>query len=127
MMDATRIGSDRPSLKDLHEHVVIQAAGKWRDLGVCLLSQPDQAEMITADHSRDAVSCCKGILEKWLDTTTDATWDQLIRALRSPSIQLDHLAGQLEQMLITECKGDVLARVTTINNYIKVEIIASQN
>ena len=33
-----------------------------------------------------------------------ATWNQLIKALRSPNIQLDYLASQLEQMLNTECK-----------------------
>ena len=32
----------------------------------------------------------------------DATWNQLIKALKSPSVQTNYLAGQLEQMLITE-------------------------
>ena len=121
MMIAMCTGSDRPSLKDLHEHVAIGAAGKWKDLGVYLLPQSGQAEMlkaIGADHPRDVVGCCKCVLEKWLDTTTDATWDQLITALRSPSIQLDYLASQLEQTLITECKGDVLAaQLAVIENY----------
>ena len=104
MMNIIRIGSDRSLL---YEHVVIKAADKWKDLGVQLLPQSDQEKMlkvIAADHPRDVVSCCKCVLEKWLDTTADATWSQLIRALRSPNIQLDHLACQLEQMLITECE-----------------------
>ena len=101
-----RIGSDRPSLKDLHDHVVNNVADKWRDLGLQLV-RPDQERMldiIAADHPHDVVSCCKCILKKWLDTTTDATWNELIRALRSPSVQLDFLAGQIEGNLITECK-----------------------
>lgn len=102
------IGSDRPSLKDLYDHVLINVAGKWRDLGVQLL-RPDQERMldiIAADHPRDVVSCCKCVFKKWLELTTAdyATWNQLIKALRSPSIQLDDLASQLEQMLNTECK-----------------------
>ena len=107
-MDTIRIGSDRPSLNDLYDHVVIKAADKWKDLGVNLLPQSDQERMlkvIAADNPRDVVSCCKCVLEKWLDTTTDATWNQLIKTLRIPSIQLDYLAGQLEQILITECKS----------------------
>ena len=99
-------GSNRPSLTDLYDHVVNETAHKWRDLGVKLL-RPDQENLlniIAADHPHDVVSCCKCVLEKWLDTTTDATWNELIRALRSPTVQLVTFAEQLEQMLITECK-----------------------
>ena len=105
-MNIVRVGSDRPLLKDLYDHVVNNVVGKWRDLGVKLL-RPDQEKMldiIAADHHDDVVSCCKCVLKKWLNTTTDATWNELIRALRSASVQLDYLAGQLEQMMITECK-----------------------
>ena len=81
-------------------------ADKWKDFGVQLLrsDQEKLLDIIAADHPYDVVSCCKCVLKKWLETTTDATWNQLIKALRSPSIQLDYLAGQLEQMN-TECKG----------------------
>ena len=61
-------------------------------------------DIIAADHPHDVVSCCKCVLNKWLSTTTDAMWNELIRALRSASVQLDYLASQLEQMMITECK-----------------------
>ena len=101
------IGRDRPSLQDLSEHVVTIAADKWRDLGVQLLPRLGQEKMldiIAEDHPHDVVSCCKCVLKKWLDTTTDATWNELIRALRSPTIQLDYEADRLEQILIVECK-----------------------
>ena len=87
--------------------MVNRVADKWRDLGVQLLPRLGQERMldiIAADHPHDVVSYCKRVLEKWLDTATDATWNELIRALRSPSIQLHYFAGQLEQMLIPECK-----------------------
>ena len=86
--------------------MVNDVAGKWKELGVQLLrsDQENRLNIIAVDHPHDAVSCCKCVLEKWLDTTTDATWNQLITALRSPSVQLDYLASQLEQMLSTECK-----------------------
>ena len=100
------IGSDRPSLRSLHDHVVNSVAGKWKDLGVQLLS-PEMVDIIAADHPHDVVSCCQCVLKKWLDTTSDAaTWNQLIKALRSPSVQLDYLAGQLEQMLIPGHHGN---------------------
>ena len=102
-----RVGSDRPSLKDLYDHVVNKIAHKWRNLGVQLL-RPDQENVlniIEAVHPHDDVSCCKRLLEKWLETTTDATWNELIRALMSPSVQLISFAIDLERMMITECKN----------------------
>ena len=85
---------------------MINVADKWKDLGVQLLrsDQENCLNIIAVDHPHDAVSCCKCVLEKWLDTTTDATWNQLITVLRSPTVQLDYLASQLEQMLSTKCK-----------------------
>ena len=101
-----RTGNDRPSLRDLCDHVVMKVADRWRDLGVHLLrsDQERMLDIIEADHPHDVVSCCKHLFRKWLDTSEDATWNMLMRALSSPSVQLDYLAGQLEQMLITECK-----------------------
>ena len=99
------IGSNRPSLRSLHDYVVNSVAGKWKDLGVQLLP-PEMVDIIAADHPHDVVSCGKCVLKKWLNTTTDATWNQLIKALRSPSVQLDYLAGQLEQMLIPGHHGN---------------------
>ena len=61
-------------------------------------------DIIAADNPRDVVRCCKCVFKKWLETTSDATWNELIRALRSPSVQLDYFASQLEQKMITECE-----------------------
>ena len=86
--------------------MVISVADKWRDLGVQLL-QPDPEKLlniIAEDHPHDVVRCCKRVFEKWLEITTDATWNELIRALRSPGIQLIYLAGRLEKMMHTQCK-----------------------
>ena len=100
------IGSDRPLLRDLDDHVVMHVAKNWRSLGVQLL-RPDQQnllDIIEANHPRDVVACCQDVLQRWLNTTEDATWNQLIKALRSPTIQLNHFASQLERMLSTKRK-----------------------
>jgi len=60
--------------------------------------------IIAKDHPQDAVSCCKCVLEKWLDTTADATWNQMLRALESPSIGLHHLASEIKCKMIKECE-----------------------
>ena len=99
-------GSDRPSLEALYDHVVntVAGSGRWQNLGVHLLPSQNVG-IIAKDHSRSVTSCCKRVLEELRETTADPTWNQLIRALRSPAVHLYYLAGQLEQMLITERKN----------------------
>ena len=114
------IGSDRPLLRDLHNHVMTQAAHKWRDLGIQLLEYY-QIDIIEATYPRDDVRCCMVVLKRWLETSVDASWNQLIRALRSPGVQLDHLVDQLEQMMRTECK---MYSNTVVTHSYKLCIIA---
>ena len=93
--------------------MVNRIAGKWKDLGVQLLPS-EMVDIIAVDNLHNAVSCHKYILKKWLDITTDATWNQLIKALKGPSVQINYFAGQLEQMLITERKFYVMATLLCI-------------
>ena len=118
------VGNSRPTLKDLWDLVVTKVAHKWKDLGLQLL-QPDQANMlnvIEANHPHDVESCCKRVLEKWLDTSssTDATWNQLIGALKSPSVQLDYVANELKQNMMvtpTHCKSSIFQHVAYVHAY----------
>ena len=102
----TFIGNDRPSLKDLHDHVVMEVADRWKDLGVQLLRSDQEGilNIIEADHPHDVIKCCKRIFKEWLDTSEDATWNMLMGALRKPTVQLNYLAGQLKKKLIVKCK-----------------------
>ena len=93
-------------MRQLHKHVVLEAALKWKYLGVQLL-QDDRLnvlDVIEKDHPNDSVGCCKHVFMRWLEITPDPSWNQLISALRSPTAQLNSLADQLEQMMSTECK-----------------------
>ena len=93
------VGRYRPTLKDLCEHVVKEAAYKWRDLGVNLLPYERHAvlDSIEANSSYDAVKCCRSVFQKWLEPTPVVTWNQLIRALRR--VQLYDLADRLKRMI----------------------------
>ena len=102
------LGYDRPSLRDLHNHVIPAVASKWRDLGVQLLNPSTSdniLEIIKENHPQDVMGCCKYMLQKWLDTIPDASWNQLLEALRSPCVQLNFLADQVECKLIKKCKS----------------------
>jgi len=52
------------------------------------------------DYRHNTLECCKRMLDKWLETEWgNASWDQLIEALQSQSVQLNHLASQIRRML----------------------------
>ena len=116
-------GDDRPILRDLYNQVVPSVADKWRGLGVHLLepSLIDQRvlEVIAADHPHSVEDCCKTVFEKWLNTQEDASWQQLLEALRSN--QLDYLASQIEDKL----KTGMIYKVMLVSqyNYVPVTLL----
>ena len=108
-------GDSRPLLRDLYDQVVPSVADMWRDLGVRLLdpSLLDQRvlEVIAADHPHSVEDCCKSVFEKWLNTQEDASWQQLLEALKS--VQLDYLSSQIENKLKT---GMIFVFTTLMHN-----------
>ena len=79
--------------------MVQEAANKWKDLGHQLLADEYKGALniIEADYRQDAAECCKRMFQKWLETTTNATWDQVIEALEK--IQLIQLASTLSHQI----------------------------
>ena len=61
--------------------------------------------IIEKDHPQDVMGCCKRMFQYWLDTRPDASWNQLLEALRSPCVQLNSLAKQIEHKLLKQCKS----------------------
>ena len=93
-------------LKDLYDHVVGRVANNWKELGAQLLrsDQTHELDIIETDHPQNVVRCCQCALKKWLDSSVDATWNQLNEALRRPGVGLNYFARELEQRLKPECK-----------------------
>ena len=90
---------DRPSLRDLHSHVVPGAAVKWKGLGIQLLdpTSGNELDIIERECQNDFKECCSQMLQTWLKVTPNATWNQVLAALRTPSIELYRLADQIEE------------------------------
>ena len=97
------VGENQPTLKDLYIHVSHEVAGKWKDIGILFLD-PAILKVIEKDHPQDVMECCKSMLEKWLETKPDASWNQLLEALRSPCVQLYSLAHHIKEKLKKKCK-----------------------
>ena len=77
-------------------------ADKWRDIGVHLLHptliRNRALEVIAADHPHSVEECCKSMFEKWLNTQKDASWNQLVEAIKA--IELHAFASTLEKDVI---------------------------
>ena len=88
------LGKEKPTMKDIENHVVTQCAPQWKELGKELNVDQSLINIIQHDHGNDCVECCSRTLEAWLeqnihDTTT---WETLIKAIDNLSIDL-HLTG----------------------------------
>ena len=72
----------------------------WYDLGLELMEVEDEQDLdkIKAEDL-EKLESTKRMLELWRKRKTDASWNTLIKALRSPVIEKYELALQLEGVL----------------------------
>ena len=94
-------GSDHPALKYLR-YVRDLVADKWYDIGLELLEQKDEraVNIIKKNNAGNVTECCTEMLELWLNRQPNATWNQLIKALKAPGIELNSAASKIEEMLL---------------------------
>ena len=74
-------------------------APNWYEIGVMLLEgeQESQLILIQSDYGSDVRKCCLAMLQYWMDTHPEATWHQLVTALRSPGVDLFAIATDIEK------------------------------
>ena len=110
MYEQLYTGSDHPELKYLYRHVRDSVAVKWRNIGVELLEQNDveKLNLIKMNNAGDASECCGEMLELWLHRQPNASWNQLIEALRAPGIKLNDVASKIEGMLASSIEGNIV-------------------
>ena len=88
----------KPSTKKLLPYVA-RVASNWYELGAMLLEeeQESQLKIIKSTHGNDVKACCLYMLQYWMDTHSEATWHQLVTALRSPGVELTAVAADIEK------------------------------
>ena len=92
-------------MKVLNRNVIPKVNTKWYDLGLELLDDRYVGELDTIhkDYRNDgSKTCCQKMFSKWLETREDASWDQLIEAMRT--IELNSTASDVEHLL---AKGEL--------------------
>ena len=111
MADNIRIipqqANECPEDKYLNRHVVSEVAAVWRDLGIELLGQGGIAELdvIKANNVDDVTKCCSAMLTLWRKQQTDASWSQLIEALKQ--LKLNRIATEIEKRLKSRTEDKV--------------------
>ena len=96
-----RTGNRKFIWSGLNKHVISLVATKWYDLGLELLDPRHEREMEIIDKDSKVEgtrTCCRKMFGKWLETRDDASWDQLIEAVRT--IQLNEVASHIEQLVL---------------------------
>ena len=92
--------NSKPTKNEILDHVVPHVTPRWYVLGLKLLKkdQETQLDIIKLNHAGDNQMCCMEMFWYWLSTNTDASWQQLVEALRSPVVKLPVVAADIEKM-----------------------------
>ena len=92
--------NSKPTKVKLLDHVVPHVTPQWYILGLKLLKedQESQLDIIESNHAGDNKKCCMDMFRYWLNANTDASWQQLVEALRSPAVELPVVAADIEKM-----------------------------
>ena len=92
-------------MKDLYNIFIPKVANDWCDLAIQLFneSQVPRLDEISATYSNDRRRGCIEMLKYWLKITPEATWNNLIHALRAPGLQLMAIANDVEKEVKSKC------------------------
>ena len=108
------IVSDRPGFKYLNRHVVIPITPKWYDVGLELMEIEDEKELdaIQAEQSINSdKERAKKMLKFWLDKNIDASWNDLLKALKMSTIGLNATALEIQNLLVPESMFVVIVNI----------------
>ena len=98
------VGTDHPDLKALYRHVRLPIAPVWFSVGVELFEGNDikRLNIIRCNHNGNAEACCVDMLSMWHEKYPNATWDDIIKALKAPGVDLNDTASTIERLLSLE-------------------------
>ena len=80
------VHSAKPLLKDLQNNLTPYYAAHWTVIGTQLGIHSGLLQGIQASYPADAFRCCNKMLEIWLDTDCNATWDKIHKAIECPGV-----------------------------------------
>ena len=92
-------GYDRPTLNEIINYKIRdQVAVDWYDLGVRLLPDNIQLDIIEKNFPTDAKTRCNEMFKYWLQVDTTASWNKLIESLKRN--KKHHLAEIISKQIL---------------------------
>ena len=91
------IGRNRPDEHLLNKHVTDDACCEWFALGLELKVNVAELNQIKQNFNNDVKGRCNEMFRLWLRSSTNASWNQLIQALKV--VKLNFLAGEIEKLI----------------------------
>ena len=90
----------KPNIATIQELVIQRATTQWRSIGTELLTKENdssQLGIIKESNPGNHKQCCYDMFEYWLQNYPNATWEDLLKALRSPAVGHNALATAVEK------------------------------
>ena len=81
--------------------VVPQASARWYNLGLQLFDRRDEGKLngMKTQANKSPEEQCTEVFTHWLTTKKNATWNTLIKSLKSRAVSLPILAMTIKGML----------------------------
>ena len=74
-------GNSRPSLADLHNHVIPEYSHHWKKLASNIGLPLSMIQTIEYSFPNSASRCCEKMFEDWLEQDIHASWEILLNAI----------------------------------------------
>ena len=94
--------SDRLSVDDLGEvqRKLFAVRNEWYNLGLELGQRAATLDSIDAKYNSDPSQCFRQVLKEWLKgVNPPPTWQAMVNALKSPTVEQSHLAEKIQTEL----------------------------
>ena len=90
----------------MYRHVKKLIAAKWFIVGVELFEDKYIADLnIIKSSGAGNADACSEMLRVWLEKYPLVTWNEFIKALRAPGVELNATATEIEGMLLSPDNG----------------------
>ena len=93
----------KPTIKALQRSKIISSIGpKWFQLGIALLDDDQVKQLkVIETNNNEVTRRCTEMLMHWLESHSNATWHDLVEALKAPEVELNNVAtAMVEEIFI---------------------------
>ena len=90
----------RPTIKVLLRSKIISSIGiKWYELGITLLDDDQVKQLkVIESNNNEVTRRCTEMLIYWLESHSDATWNDLVEALQASGVELNNVAAMVKEI-----------------------------